>query len=247
MDLLAEGRIDADAAHRRLEAIWGTSAATGLQDASEFDGTVVGIGLAASPGIAIGEIVTTSEAAVAAAAEGRTVILVRPETSPDDVDGMAKSAGVLTTTGGLVSHAAVVARGWNIPCVVGFANLNVKTDGVHINGKHYPVGTLIKIDGSTGEVSVEGESEASPVPPSSELSMDEAINFAHAGDVGLFIPEGGEINDCNEVADIDYPVMIDDYNESNGTVHIQWINDNAANTSSYGWWVDVGFIQKGHK
>ena len=78
-------------------------------------------GLPASPGVASGEIVMTPEAAVEAAAAGRTVVLVRAETSPDDVHGMAAAAGILTATGGLASHAAVVARGWGIPAVVGAA------------------------------------------------------------------------------------------------------------------------------
>ena len=82
-------------------------------------------GLGASPGLACGEIVTTPEAAVAAADRGRRVILVRHETSPDDVHGMAKAVGLLTTTGGLASHAAVVARGWGIPAVVGAAAVSV--------------------------------------------------------------------------------------------------------------------------
>ena len=80
-------------------------------------------GLGASPGVASGEIVTSPDAAVAAAEAGRRVILVRAETSPDDVHGMSRAAGILTAQGGLASHAAVVARGWGIPAVVGAAGL----------------------------------------------------------------------------------------------------------------------------
>ena len=76
-------------------------------------------GLPASPGMASGEIATSPEAAVAAAEAGRAAILVRAETSPEDVHGMARAAGILTSRGGLASHAAVVARGWGIPAVVG--------------------------------------------------------------------------------------------------------------------------------
>ena len=76
-------------------------------------------GLPASPGMASGEIATSPEAAVAAAEAGRPAILVRAETSPEDVHGMARAAGILTSRGGLASHAAVVARGWGIPAVVG--------------------------------------------------------------------------------------------------------------------------------
>ena len=84
-------------------------------------------GLGASPGVASGEIVTSPDAAVAAAEAGRRVILVRAETSPDDVHGMSRAAGILTAQGGLASHAAVVARGWGIPAVVGAAGLRLAT------------------------------------------------------------------------------------------------------------------------
>jgi len=109
-------------------------------------------GLPASPGVASGEIVTTPDGAVAAADAGRTVILVRPETSPNDVHGMAAAAGILTTTGGLASHAAVVARGWGIPAVVGAAEVRVGEDGVEIGDRSFVAGETITIDGGTGEV-----------------------------------------------------------------------------------------------
>ena len=93
------------------------------------------VGLGASPGIAAGEIVTTPEAAEAAAKAGRAVILVRHETSPEDVRGIARSAGVLTARGGLASHAAVVARGWGIPAVVGAHDVKIEGDRVVIGGR----------------------------------------------------------------------------------------------------------------
>ena len=82
-------------------------------------------GLPASPGLASGAIATSPEAALAAAADGLPTILVRAETSPEDVHGMAAAAGILTSRGGLASHAAVVARGWGIPAVVGATGLEV--------------------------------------------------------------------------------------------------------------------------
>ena len=85
------------------------------------DAPVIATGLGASPGLASGAIATSAEAAVKMADEGTAVLLVRSETSPDDVHGMARSVGILTATGGLASHAAVVARGWDIPAVVGAA------------------------------------------------------------------------------------------------------------------------------
>lgn len=109
-------------------------------------------GLPASPGVASGEIVTTSDGAESAAAAGRSVILVRAETSPEDVAGMARSAGVLTSLGGLASHAAVVARGWGIPAVVGAAEVRPSEEAVEIGERRFAIGDEITIDGGTGAV-----------------------------------------------------------------------------------------------
>jgi len=115
-------------------------------------GPVLTTGLAASPGVAAGEIATSPEAAIAVADAGRPAILVRNETSPDDVAGMARAAGVLTAHGGLASHAAVVARGWGIPAVVGAAALEVHDGTVTIAGQRFAAGETITIDGATGAV-----------------------------------------------------------------------------------------------
>ncbi len=112
----------------------------------------IATGLPASPGIASGAVVTSSDAAEAEAAAGRRVVLVRPETSPEDVRGMARAAGVLTARGGLASHAAVVARGWGIPAVVGAAAVSVGEGTVKIDGRMIAAGETITIDGSTGDV-----------------------------------------------------------------------------------------------
>jgi pyruvate,orthophosphate dikinase len=109
-------------------------------------------GLPASPGVAAGSVVTSSDAAEAASAEGRPVILVRPETSPDDVRGMAVAVGILTSRGGLASHAAVVARGWGIPAVVGAESVRVGHDMLEIDGRTLRIGEWITIDGGSGEV-----------------------------------------------------------------------------------------------
>ena len=122
-------------------------------------------GLPASPGVASGEIATSAEAAQAAAEAGRTPILVRAETSPDDVHGMARSAGILTARGGLASHAAVVARGWGIPAVVGAEGLEVGDGEVRIGERVLRAGEVITIDGGTGEVfegAVAGTTEVVP-------------------------------------------------------------------------------------
>ncbi|GAC1664395.1 MAG: hypothetical protein NVS9B8_04710 [Candidatus Limnocylindrales bacterium] len=109
-------------------------------------------GLGASPGVATGLISMTPEAAVRVAAGGAAVILVRMETSPDDVHGMASAAGILTARGGLASHAAVVARGWGIPAVVGASAVEVGEDAVRVADRVLREGDTISIDGSTGEV-----------------------------------------------------------------------------------------------
>jgi len=109
-------------------------------------------GLPASPGMASGPIVTSPLAAMAAAERGEAPILVRAETSPDDVPGMARSAAILTARGGLASHAAVVARGWGIPAVVGAAAIDVRDGAVVVGDRTFAAGTVITVDGSTGEV-----------------------------------------------------------------------------------------------
>jgi phosphoenolpyruvate-protein kinase (PTS system EI component)/DNA-binding PadR family transcriptional regulator len=109
-------------------------------------------GLPASPGAAVGEVVTSAAQAVALADAGRSVILVRPETNPDDILGMQSAKGVLTARGGLGSHAAIVARGWGKPAVVGAVDVHVVDGGIEINGKSIKEGDLITIDGSSGNV-----------------------------------------------------------------------------------------------
>ena len=144
-------------------------------------GPVLAIGLPASPGVACGEIVTSPGAAVEAAAAGRTVILVRAETSPDDVHGMAKAAGILTATGGLASHAAVVARGWGIPAVVGAASVKVRESEIVLGDRTLAVGETITIDGTTGQVFAGSAAGSSTVVPEAATLM------AWAGELGIAI------------------------------------------------------------
>ncbi len=113
---------------------------------------VIATGLAASPGAAVGRAYFSAEAAVAAAERGEGVILVRQETSPEDVEGMAVAEGVLTSHGGLVSHAAVVARGWGKPAVWGAERLEVGDDRLTVDGVTVAEGEVLSIDGTTGEV-----------------------------------------------------------------------------------------------
>jgi len=115
---------------------------------------VIGVGLPASPGAATGEIVFTSDDAEEAKAQGRKVILVRVETSPEDIHGMHASEGILTTRGGMTSHAAVVARGMGKPCVSGAGSIRVdyKTATLLALGRAFKKGDIITIDGSNGQV-----------------------------------------------------------------------------------------------
>ncbi len=116
---------------------------------------VIGSGLPASPGAATGEIVFTAEEAVEADKEGRKVILVRIETSPEDIHGMNAAEAILTTRGGMTSHAAVVARGMGIPCVVGAGSMRVDLRNevlLAANGVSLRRGEIITIDGSSGQV-----------------------------------------------------------------------------------------------
>lgn len=114
--------------------------------------SVVARGVGASPGVATGRLATSSESAVGSA--GATV-LVRPETSPHDVRGLAASVGVITATGGPASHAAVVARSMGRPAVVGVAGLQVSESGVALpSGERLGAGTVVTIDGGSGEVAL---------------------------------------------------------------------------------------------
>jgi pyruvate, orthophosphate dikinase len=112
-------------------------------------GQLAARGVGASPGVAIGAIVTTVEAAIRLAPRA---ILVRPETSPLDLPGLAAAAGVVTARGGPASHAAVVARAMGKPAVVGIADLTVLSDGVEVAGRTLPEAAVISIDGTSGEV-----------------------------------------------------------------------------------------------
>ncbi len=122
-------------------------------------------GLGASPGAAVGRVYFTADDAAEAADRDEQVILVRSETSPEDVHGMIVSQGILTARGGLVSHAAVVARGWGTPAVVG-------AEAIHIEGRQFRVGDVvvkegevISLDGSTGEVMLGSLELAAAEPP----------------------------------------------------------------------------------
>ncbi|MGC8470960.1 MAG: pyruvate, phosphate dikinase, partial [Acidimicrobiales bacterium] len=134
------------------------------------DHDVIAKGLAASPGAAVGRAYFSADDAEAAAQRGEDVVLVRNETSPEDVHGMLAARGVLTARGGLVSHAAVVARGWGKPAVVGAEALRIGRHSFTVGDVTVGEGDWISIDGSTGEVVV-GKVELSSAAPPPEFDV----------------------------------------------------------------------------
>lgn len=116
--------------------------------------TIIGNGLPASPGAATGQIVFNSEDAEKAKNEGTPTILVRTETSPEDIHGMHAAEGILTARGGMTSHAAVVARGMGKPCVSGAGGIRIDYEAgeLRVPGHTFKKGDIITIDGSTGQV-----------------------------------------------------------------------------------------------
>ena len=127
-----------------------------LDPASEKKSKVVAQGLPASPGGAVGKVVFSSEAAMAANANGIATILVREETSPEDVEGMRAAAGILTQRGGMTSHAALVARGWGKCCIVGCDSLHIDLAGKKAvftaSGVEIKEGDIISLNGAKGLV-----------------------------------------------------------------------------------------------
>lgn len=111
-------------------------------------------GLPASPGAAVGKVVFTADEAEEKAKQGKKVILVRPETTPDDIHGVDAAEGILTTRGGMTSHAAVVARGMGKPCIAGCEeiNLNLNKKEFSVKEKSFSEGDFLTLDGYTGEV-----------------------------------------------------------------------------------------------
>ena len=128
--------------------------------------TAITKGLNASPGAAVGKVYFTADEAEARREAGEHVILVRPETSPDDLHGMIAAEGILTSRGGLVSHAAVVARGMGTPAVCGASELHIDVEGgrVEVNGAVINEGDVISINGNTGEVVIGPVAVVTPDP-----------------------------------------------------------------------------------
>jgi pyruvate, orthophosphate dikinase len=157
VNLVEEGVIDRQEAIRRIEPNSLDQLLHPMLDPSAKL-NVLARGLPASPGAASGKIVFSAEEAESCAARGEAVILVRSETSPEDIHGMHAARGVLTTRGGMTSHAAVVARGMGRPCVAGAGDLRIDyvAGTMSVRNIQVKAGDLITLNGSTGEV-IQGE------------------------------------------------------------------------------------------
>ena len=153
VDMVNEGVISEDEAVLRVDPMQLDTLLHPTLD-PDAEKTIVAAGLPASPGAAVGEIVFNPDEAEKLVAQGKTVILVRVETSPEDIHGMHAAAGILTTRGGMTSHAAVVARGMGRPCVSGAGSVHIDYEkGVMRSaGVELKKGDVITIDGTSGQV-----------------------------------------------------------------------------------------------
>ena len=171
-DLIDEGMITEQEALMQIDAksldmlLHPTFDAQALKNADKYN--VVGKGIAASPGAAAGTIVFTAEDAVVAGQAGKKVILVRLETSPEDIEGMKYAQGILTVRGGQTSHAAVVARGMGTCCVSGCGDIKMDEENkcFTLAGKTYHEGDELSLDGSTGTI-YDGIIKTVPADPNS--------------------------------------------------------------------------------
>ena len=182
VDMVAEGLIDDREAVMRVEPQHLDQLLHPVIEPSSKDRlTTLTVGLPASPGAAVGQIVFSADDAVAEAAEGRPVVLVRAETTPEDIHGMEAAKGILTSRGGMTSHAAVVARGMGSPCVAGAGDVNVdsKAGTISCNGHDLSEGDWISIDGSTGEVFAGQAATIDPDPTSGDFAQFMTIVDKH--------------------------------------------------------------------
>ena len=165
VDMVDEGLIDKKEAVRRVEPAQ-LDQLLHPQFDPDADYHALTKGLNASPGAAVGKVAFTADDTESAAERGEHVILVRPETSPDDVHGMIAAEGILTSRGGLVSHAAVVARGMGKPAVCGASALDIDVDAkrVSVDGTIVHEGDVISINGTTGDVVVGAVPVVTPEP-----------------------------------------------------------------------------------
>ncbi len=182
VEMVREGLIDKETAILRVEPASLNQLLHPIFDAAEKDRALeerrgLAKGLPAAPGAAVGRVVFDADRAVEWAKTGQGVILVRPETSPEDVAGMYAAKGILTSVGGLTSHAAVVARGMGKSCVVGAKDIVVDTDKrmFQVGNLFVREGETISIDGGTGEVVL---GEITLIPPSISGELDVFLRWA---------------------------------------------------------------------
>jgi pyruvate,orthophosphate dikinase len=155
MDMLAEGMIDERTAVTRVKPEQLDELLHPIVDpAAEKTGELIAKGLPAGPGGAFGQIVFSADAAVEWVKAGKTVLLVREETNPEDVEGMRAAVGILTGRGGMTSHAALVARGWGKCCIVGAGTLDIDVVGKTIKAgdKVFKEGDVLTLNGTRGLV-----------------------------------------------------------------------------------------------
>lgn len=174
--------LDRAGALARVEAVLADPPAAPAPESPVAEADILAGGLAASPGRAVGVVCTGVDDTLDRAGRGEAVILIRRETSPADVAGMAEAAGLVTTLGGIVSHAAVVARSWGIPAVVGAAAIEVLADGIVVDGRHVPAGETVTVDGDRGLL-LRG------AHPGSRMELEE-VRVLRAWRAGLEHPTG---------------------------------------------------------
>jgi pyruvate,orthophosphate dikinase len=184
VDMVNEGLIDRTVAIHRVEPQHLDQLLhPQFDNPALYKSKVIATGLPASPGAAVGQVVFSAEDAEAWHAQGKPTILVRNETSPEDVGGMHAAEGILTARGGMTSHAAVVARGWGKCCVSGCSEIRVNETNrtLQAGGQTLYEGDWLSLNGSTGEVVVGKQPLAPP---------------AISGDLGVFM---GWVDDCRKL------------------------------------------------
>ncbi|XP_064966152.1 pyruvate, phosphate dikinase, chloroplastic-like [Musa acuminata AAA Group] len=193
VDMVKEGLVDTRSAIKMVEPCHLEQLLhPQFEDPAAYKDKVIATGLPASPGAAVGQIVFTADDAEAWHAQGKAVILVRTETSPEDVGGMHAAEGILTARGGMTSHAAVVARGWGKCCVSGCSDIHVNDAAkvVVAGDKMIHEGDWLSLNGSTGEVILGRQPLVPPAP---------------SGDLGTFMSWVDEIRQLKVMANADTP------------------------------------------
>ncbi len=188
-------RIDPDSLNQLLAPVFDPQA----KEAAIKSGRRLARGLNAGPGAACGRAVFSPERAMALKKQGEKTILVRTETSPEDIHGMNAAEGILTSRGGMTSHAALVARGMGKPCIVGCGDLNIDyaSATMQVNGRVIKEGDFLSIDGTTGEV-LEGQ-----IPTSSSEIVQVLIEKKIAPQDSLLYQQFAKLMSwADEVADL---------------------------------------------